>query len=191
MAPERRRRKRKPKRKAVSNPAPGDEPLYAVVGGFLFGLVMLGLGIFIYYQMSNELGLGAESADWPAVNGTIVESNVATGEQTVKGVRVTKYLTEISYDYAVGGKTFSGGRISFDPSMHVTAESAEAVVNRYPVGSEQPVHYDPADPTQSTLVPGIETTSYAMYLIPLFFGCCGGFISLITALMLIVRFKNG
>ncbi len=58
----------------------------------------------------------------------------------------------VSYD--VGGKSYQTERITHLPIYYSTEESSAVVGGVFRTGEEVPVYYNPADPSDSYLVPG-------------------------------------
>jgi hypothetical protein len=91
------------------------------------------------------------SRDWPSTSGTVESAAVAmqpeSNERKLFGARVR-------YRYEVGGRGFTGERISFESGPSPNRGLAEAIVQRYAPGSTVRVFYDPAHPERAVLEPG-------------------------------------
>ena len=72
----------------------------------------------------------------------------------------SQYYPVLQYEYAVGAATYQGRRWSFAQPAG-TQESAQAVVDRYPVGKAVTVYYDPKNPSSSV----IERTMQGVWII--------------------------
>jgi hypothetical protein len=90
-----------------------------------------------------------ESAGWPVVTGTIIESRI------VDRGGLERYCPFVRYAYDLGGSVFHASRIALlpgDPSLCSRAREAAAhVVQTYPVERQVAVHYDPVEPGRSVL----------------------------------------
>lgn len=89
---------------------------------------------------------------WPCVTGTVSTSRVEeyydpSGDD---GNR-TKYRPNISYDFLVGDREYRGYRVDAAPKGAGWRSHAESMVERYPVGKQVTVHYDPANPRECIL----------------------------------------
>jgi hypothetical protein len=73
-------------------------------------------------------------------------------------------VPDIRYNYIVGGNTHIGKRISF-------GKIGIDKVARYPVNRNVVVYYDPKDPDQSVLEPGISAVIYLPLWAGIFFVC--------------------
>ena len=110
------------------------------------------------------------SASWPSVKGVITSSRVATRRSRHKDSRGytrtrTTYFPSISYKYTVGGKNFSGTKRAFGESSSSNRAWAAGVVSHYYPGSEVEVYYNPDDPADAVLEPGVTMSSYAVLII--------------------------
>lgn len=137
---------------------------------FLVGAIMLAMGVDGYRD-------GQATKSWSSTTATILSSEVREDVETSRdsrGMERTKstYRSALRYEYAIDGRTFQGYRIKAD-DYGGSASRAYDAVNRYPVGAEVTVYYDPADPSQAVLEQGADGT--AVYL----FGGIGALFSMI------------
>ena len=81
------------------------------------------------------------------------------------------YQPEIKYKYYLAEATLIGERVRFGGVSN--RQIAENLVGKYKPGDEVQVYYDPDDPKDSVLEPGI---SFGMILMPMLgllaIGCC-------------------
>ena len=121
-------------------------PLYVVIGGAA-GLSMI-LG-------SIDLGLfsAIRALRWPSTQGRAVTSRINVNVFAGPAATVTRYESEVAYEYEVGGRRVQSTRLDFHPPDEPTIDRAraEAVTDRYPVGQAVAVFYDPANPSNATL----------------------------------------
>jgi len=91
----------------------------------------------------------SESAAWPVVTGTVIESRV------VDRGGLERYCAFVRYGYDLGGTVYHASRIALvpgDPSFcSRSQESAARLVQTYPADHPVPVHYDPLEPARSVL----------------------------------------
>jgi len=112
----------------------------AVGGGFL---AWIGLN-FVYAVLSRG---------WPRTVGTIVVSDLQRSTDSEGGY---SYRPEVTYRYSVNGQEFVASRTRFGDRLELSwSAPAVRVVRRYPVGAVIPVHYDPDDPADAVLEPGV------------------------------------
>jgi hypothetical protein len=92
--------------------------------------------------------------------GEIIKSEMGHGSFSRRGV-------EIGYSYTVNGMDYTGRRYRYDDRNG--AFDYSAVTNALSRGSKQTVYYDPANPVDSVLVPGLAGCDLllALFAIPL------------------------
>lgn len=84
------------------------------------------------------------------------------------------YGVEIVYTYDARGKTHHGDRLGKNGSFITNVRSAiQKVVDRYPPTKEVTVYYNPADPPESMLNPGVGFVLWFSLLIPVMFLAVG------------------
>lgn len=149
-----------------------------LIGAFLLGgLCLLGCGLQLAWH-------GWQSAGWPTVTGTIINSSVMarTSSTTTRNVgkenRVaserettrigTVFYPEISYRYEVSGRRFEGTRLTIAEGIDSSNRAdAEAIVARYAVGSTVTVFYSPHDNTLAVLQSGVSEGTKALVVLGL------------------------
>jgi hypothetical protein len=72
----------------------------------------------------------------------------------------TDYSPRIEYEYTVGTETHRGDRIQFGGPRGTSEAIALSFVQRYPLGAEVQVAYDPANPGCCTLERETPRSSY-------------------------------
>lgn len=103
---------------------------------------------------------GSES--WPSVQGQVIDSMV----QTRSSRKGTTYAPQITYTYAVNGTPYSGTRQQARNPVMSSQQEAQSYLQAYPVNAKIQVFYQPADPQNSVLKPGLVTTDYLIMLLP-------------------------
>lgn len=123
-------------------------------GKLLFLAILAAGGAVIYFGVyevmsrHQELARGHPSSDWPSTEGRVTHSIIARGGET-SGLH-------FRYDFTVEGRDYTGERVSFG------SVRGRRVVEEYPQGAEVTVYYDPANPGESVLEPGLPLTSYLL-----------------------------
>ena len=119
------------------------------------GLILILVGALSFRQ-------AWDSSRWPSTAGEIIESCVnCRSDGDVPGAR---YQARVLYRYEVGGKEYTGWRLSFREATNPTStrpDQAAELVNRYPVGKRVTVFYDAQEPTYAVLEPGAGMPAYA------------------------------
>jgi hypothetical protein len=152
------------------------------IAGLVVGGLMLVGGYFLTYRVGKPIrDKAAASVAWPATDGRITGSRVERVKSKKEGGGAT-YTADITYEYALDGRTFEGDRVWFGDDYSASDASAfRAAVGRYPVGRAVKVHYDPAEPAESVLEPGPTWSGSALYFIGLGLMTLGGIIALSSA----------
>ena len=133
--------------------------------------VLILVGMIAFNMVALSMMKGWDSKSWSSTNGTIVSSKVktittrSTSTSTTPRKKRTRYFPEIHYKYQVDGKEYSGDRLAFGFSNRPKEESKN-IVERYPAGAHVPVYYDPDNPEESVLEPGV----YALNWLGIVFG---------------------
>ena len=133
-----------------------------IIGGALLVLTPIAAILaFVSYRSMQA------SNDWPSAPGVISVSRVVN---TVG----SKFKADVSYQYAVGGRNFSGTRIRFADTTGSRRNAQENLIKPYPVGREVEVFYDPQNPRDAVLEPGGGLRGLGLILPPLLVGGIGG-----------------
>ena len=134
--------------------------IFAILGGLLgvFGaicatvvplIILVGLGIFIY-RRSQQGKVAKEAAQsWSGTMGTVLTSTV----QSKRTGNSTSTYPVVIYQYEVNGKSYQSQTIKAGEqffNVRILGE-AQATANRYPVGAQVMVYYNPANPQESAL----------------------------------------
>jgi len=118
-------------------------PFWAGCAFTLLGLYMLRFSVLNFRK-------ALASEGWPTVRGELLEVTL-WGRRNVKGEAKEVERLRLKYQYEVDGRSHSGTAVSYFTLVYPeTVEFAEA----HPEGSEVQVHYDPANPADSVLIPG-------------------------------------
>jgi Protein of unknown function (DUF3592) len=127
---------------------------------FIFTLFWSGMVLMFDGLMLHGIYKQFESQNFPSVDGTITHSEVTSHRGSKGG---TSYDAVINYRYEIGGQKFEGDKLRF--GMKVSSyESANASVSAHPVGSTAQVFYNPANPQESLLSPGVNGSDFTMAL---------------------------
>lgn len=126
-----------------------------------------------YYLSLPDLKMAQESAGWPKVRGTIIQSDirrVETGHGTDKSV---SYRPEVRYSYSVEGREYQGMKIHVTEGSSYSHRIAENIHSRYPVGAEVEVSYRPEEQTYALLEPGVRASEILVAAFMLLFVLLG------------------
>lgn len=120
---------------------------------FLQALGMLGAlcfpcGVFVLARSRLHCALARASQDWPTVSGVVRKSEV---KRRITGLPMVLWQLALAYDYRVSATHYEGEDAQFGPKYVSSRPLIDKLAERYPVGSEVAVHYDPNDPSISVL----------------------------------------
>lgn len=138
-----------------------------IVGGLFCSAIAL-VGLVLFGGGLRALLRAAGSRRWPTVPGKVVESGVATrvapavipDERELPSREQTVHRPVIRYEYTVKSIVFSSNDIGFGATESSSSGQAGNLAARFPVGREVTVHYDPDDPSEACLQPGIQSTTF-------------------------------
>ena len=130
-------------------------PGKATVVLVIIGIVGAALTIFLGIPMMMS---AFESSGWPLAEGVITVSEFTTNRDRDNG-SVT-YGASIAYDYKVNGTSYTGSNVHFGQYGTSDPSYGRGIVNRYPMGKQVRVYYDPDEPSTSVLEPGAGWSSF-------------------------------
>ena len=127
--------------------------LLGILGGLcavIFPLmIFVGLGIFLYRRSQQGKAAKEAAQSWPGTLGSVLMSSV----RSRRTGRSRSIYPVVVYQYEVNGKTYQNQTIKAGEqffNVRVIGE-AQATVERYPVGAQVMVYYNPANPQESAL----------------------------------------
>lgn len=113
----------------------------------LMGAVFAGLIVFAYVVKLLEV---RKARNWKTAPGRIIQSRTRQHtRRDVNGKSIREVLPDVVYEYEVGGRRYRGTRISF--AERITGADLEAALERYPVGADVTVSYNPGKPAEAVL----------------------------------------
>ena len=119
--------------------------------GLAKALVLVGGALCVWGAW--DLHRGIRSAGWPTADGSIVFSRAHTGGPAE---------TLLWYEYYVDGRRYLASNYRNVGNATPFAAVAEEAANRYPVGRAVKVHYQPGDPANAMLEPGVWWGNFVM-----------------------------
>lgn len=116
-------------------------------------LAVMGAGGWSFVRQLADLGMACASRRWPSTPGRIVRSEVVHAGYAM-GETEQVQVPSIEYSYTVSGREWRGHTVCFEPRLYTTFRiRADEVQQRYGVGTEVAVFYDPTDPGRACLEP--------------------------------------
>jgi hypothetical protein len=105
----------------------------------------------MFYTARKYRAMAAASAQWPTVEGRVLESTIKEIVRRSRQSTSTNYLPVVRYEYVVGGRRHEGDVITFGMTEIGFRKNAERYIIDRPVGATVTVHYDPGEPATATL----------------------------------------
>jgi hypothetical protein len=125
--------------------------LSAGTGLLVFGLTagILGFISLIFILMIlHSRGKVRASQSWLTTDGKILHSMAEYQHSSEGGA----YYPVVTYEYNANGQLYRSQQIRFGTRVGFGSQSiVQRVVNRYPIGSSQPVYYNPDNPSEAVL----------------------------------------
>lgn len=106
------------------------------------------IGWLIYRRFHEASAMRQASQNWAETTGRVLKSRVE-----VSGGNIASVSPHVVYEYTVAGMTYQGDQVRVGDNAVAVRTDSEAyqIVDRYPVGAEVTVYYDPANPAMSAL----------------------------------------
>jgi hypothetical protein len=101
------------------------------------------------------------SNDFKKTTGNIIKAEVID-----KSGRNPTSTFKVNYTFKVGDHSYTGHRVSFYDNN--TYRGARSYAQRFPIGTEVPVYFDPQNPTESVLLPEVSWVTWVLVGISLF-----------------------
>jgi len=99
---------------------------------------------------------GKKTLRWPSVEGAIEESLRSSDENDI--------LPKIVFSYRIGDHRYQR-ELALPGSAGVTPDFAESYVKKYPQGTKVRVHYNPEQPDEATIEPGLARDDWLIFVI--------------------------
>jgi len=129
---------------------------------FMLGFILLG-GVFMYGAINGRLK-SKKAQSWPVVNGRVISSEVEEDRyRSTTGKATISYVPDISYEYNVNGKDYTGKTVIFGTTTYDYL-TASRISEKFAPESTPRVYYNPANPQDSVLLP--QATEGMRSLIP-------------------------
>jgi hypothetical protein len=141
--------------------------------GRLIGLVGLTcFAVWVTFTVGRGFYLGVASSWWPTTTARVTASAVDTGVSNIG----RWWQADVDYEYQVNGKAYSSDRVRFLMPPFYREEDARDIQTAFPQGAQVKATYNPKNPSQSILQPGIPPGMWIRALLPLFFWSLIGYI---------------
>jgi len=129
-------------------------------GGLIAGLFFLILGLIFIALILQGSFKSAESENWPSIEGTILSSEISTRNELNSDTHTRDYyyMSKVSYNYTLDGAVYTSTMISVinNNKEYVIESEAQAIIDNYPIGKKVKVYYNPDNPSEAFLEPGMK-----------------------------------
>lgn len=135
----------------------------------LRGLILLGIAVFVFTVVQRNFRTAAASRTWPTADGIIVRCEEVT--RSPRPGRSPKRTVEVEYTYRLAEVEYRSDQVT---AGNIGGSSAY-LLRKYPRGTQVPVRYNPDDPAQAVLEPGVPGGAVWLYSIPVVLAIVGLF----------------
>tara|TARA_R110002111_G_scaffold2705_5_gene18044 strand:+ start:30799 stop:31977 length:1179 start_codon:yes stop_codon:yes gene_type:complete len=134
-------------------------------------VVCLVLGVYLTQCGLHSLEVALDSKSWPTTDGVITSSSVKIfvtdvreKGRVVPNRQSRSYSPAIEYQYTVDGLTRKGTRVSIEDASIGTKDSAQLIVDQYPLHKAVTVSYQREQSASAVLEPGNWLGTYRWFL---------------------------
>lgn len=132
------------------------------------GLISILAGLSFFFFLTGELRSIWECRNWPTVPGIIMSSKVVKTDRLETNTLPNRkgmvsrivYLPTVAYNYTVEGRKYHSNKVFLwmDAEDFHKPKNAKKIVDRYPVGKEVTVYYNPENIGEAILETKIKFT---------------------------------
>lgn len=127
------------------------------IAGIIAGLAVIAFGLILLFFMLRMVMEKLKSKDWPSVQGKILNMSLTKQHDEDSG---KYYLIHLKYDYELSGNIYHG----YSKITRYNKKKRE-LKKEFAVDSPITAYYNPMNPQESVLEPGIELARIAVMLI--------------------------
>jgi hypothetical protein len=135
----------------------------------LIPIAIIGVALFLLVHELLSLRRGKQSEFWPETEGTIIHART----RQIGDIHSTQHRLSVHYEYVVGGKRYTSRRYAFGTRYITGLRAAQETAAQYRDEEGVKVYYNPENPRQAALEPGIAWDSFVILgvgLVLLFIG---------------------
>ena len=142
-----------------------------------FILVGLSTGFFFCYRILQA----AASTRWPFVLGELESTDLREAVYRWRQYgggpdQASAWVVNFNYSYTVAGRKYQGTRVTYSDGVNKTMRALSKLQDKYRGKSQIQVHYNPKNPHQSLLVPGLSIFNFTPIITSALFILAGIFI---------------
>jgi hypothetical protein len=126
--------------------------------------VLAAVGLALLVAGLRDAWRAARTRRWPTASGTVVSAEELQHQRQVPpetggGTRI-HYEARVHYEYAVGRVHIGSTVIRLGPTESSNEAGVQSTLARYLPGQQVRVAYNPQDPTESVLEPGVHPLDF-------------------------------
>jgi hypothetical protein len=130
-----------------------------------FSMLIVGLfavfGLYLFLKGARRIQLAAVSMKWPTTAGKVVSSETTRDVSTYRRNSTVTFNTETVIHYTVNGQDYITDVLHFGQTLGSGDKSDAALQRlRFPAGKDVPVSYDPANPVNGVMKPGVHAEAF-------------------------------
>ncbi len=131
----------------------------------LLSILLIASGLLILVLDILVLVKARKVKKWPIVEGKVIHQHKRRNRQGRP--RITLYSVTVEYQYEVGGNTYSNDewKVGGHGTRWGSKRTQVKLAQRYPVGTNVQIHYNPSDPADSVLLTDLDTVIFLIVLI--------------------------
>jgi hypothetical protein len=120
-------------------------------------LVMLAFWLFMVFRFLKPCVLALKSKSWPTATATVVTSTFDRAG--------TVYSPKVIYKFTHNGREYQNDNITYLGVASTSKQKAITAAQRYPERGNVTVHFDPFNPQNAVITPGVELKHYASFVL--------------------------
>jgi Protein of unknown function (DUF3592) len=130
--------------------APHPDFLQFAIAGLALAAALAFIALHYWRQRRAE-----RAASWPSVPGIVTSSRTARRWGLGNGIWIAGlwYVPEVTYRYDIGGKSYTGRKVTLADTGYPKLRAAREIIDRYKPGAGVEVFYDPERPKRACLEP--------------------------------------
>ncbi len=129
----------------------------------IFIYIFLCLGLFAIALGTVKAKEAWQAKSWPVAQGRIIQSKVKEARITNSRIRVARLCLELDYLYLAGDTALEGHRLNAGWQCFASEDRINSLLKKYPSGKAVKVYYNPDNPAQSMLEPGLDWSIYFLW----------------------------
>jgi len=124
---------------------------FIVIFGSIFVLVGILSAAFFFYRIYQAVS----SLTWPIVMGELVSADIRESIYNHRDGQRSSMVLDFKYRYRVADNQLNGTRVTYTDGINKSLRAKKKLKKRFQGKTRVKVYYNPKDPHQSVLIPGV------------------------------------